>query len=112
MFHSGEKKQWDEALLQRVARHEAGHAFLCWHSGETPSYLTVVARADHGGYMRHGDREEKCLYTKDELLANIRTSLGGRAAELLYYGPKEGVSTGASGDLASATRTAQHIICS
>jgi hypothetical protein len=28
-FQSGEKKQWDVALLQRVARHEAGHAFLC-----------------------------------------------------------------------------------
>ena len=111
-FHSGEKKQWDVALLQRVARHEAGHAFLCWHSGETPSYLTVVARAGHGGYMRHGDNEDKNLYTKEELLANIRTSLGGRAAELLYYGPKDGVSTGASGDLASATRTAQHIVCS
>ena len=111
-FHSGEKKQWDLALLQRVARHEAGHAFLCWHSGETPSYLTVVARAGHGGYMRHGENEDKNLYTKDELLALIRTSLGGRAAELLYYGPKDGVSTGASGDLASATRTAQHIVCS
>ena len=62
--------------------------------------------------MMHGDMEGKCLFTKDELLANIRTSLGGRAAEIVYYGEKDGLSTGASGDLASATRTAQAIICS
>ena len=36
-FHSGEVKAWDVSQLERVARHEAGHAFLCWHSGETPS---------------------------------------------------------------------------
>ena len=111
-FTGGEKKVWDVSQLERVARHESGHALLCWLNGEKPSYLTVVARGDHGGYMMHGDLEGKCLYTKDELLANIRTSLGGRAAEVAYYGEKDGLSTGASGDLASATGTAQAIICS
>lgn len=110
-FHGGEKKNWDASQLERVARHEAGHAFLCWQSGETPSYVTVVARGDHGGYMQHDDNEGKALYTKDELLARIRTSLGGRASEIVYYGEKDGVSTGASGDLASATNLARSIIC-
>ena len=41
----------------------------------------------------------------------IRTSLGGRAAEIAYYGEKDGVSTGASGDLESATRVARAMIC-
>lgn len=31
-------------------------------------------------------QEGKVIYTKDELLACIRTSLGGRAAEIAYYG--------------------------
>lgn len=110
-FNSGEKKQWDKSQLERVARHEAGHAFLCWQSGETPSYVTIVARGNHGGYMQHDDNEGKAIYTKDELLAKIRTSLGGRAAEIVYYGEKDGNSTGAGGDLVSATNTAQHIIC-
>ncbi|MBQ8894747.1 MAG: AAA family ATPase [Clostridia bacterium] len=110
-FNSGEKKNWDISQLERVARHEAGHAFICWHSGETPSYLTVVARSNHGGYMQHGDNEGKAIYTKDELLARIRTSLGGRAAELVYYGEKDGVSTGPSGDLQSATHLAQQLLC-
>lgn len=110
-FTGGEVKKWDASQLERVARHEAGHAFLCWQGGETPSYLTVVARGDHGGYMLHGDNEGKMIFTKDELLARIRTSLGGRAAEIVYYGEKDGMSTGASGDLSSATRLARQIIC-
>ena len=110
-FNSGEVKKWDASQLERVARHEAGHALLCYLSGETPSYLTIVARGNHGGYMQHADQEGKAIYTKDELLSRIRISLGGRAAEIVYYGEKDGVSTGASGDLVSATNLAQQIVC-
>ncbi len=108
---SGEVKKWDASQLQRVARHEAGHALICYLGGETPSYLTVVARGNHGGYMQHADKEGKAIYTKDELLANIRTSLGGRAAEIVCYGERDGISTGASGDLASATSLAMQMVC-
>lgn len=111
-FNSGETKHWALDQLERVARHEAGHAFLCWQSGETPSYLTIVARGDHGGYMQHADGEGKAIYTKQELLARLRTSLGGRAAELVYYGEEDGLSSGASGDLRSATAIARSILCS
>jgi ATP-dependent Zn protease len=110
-FNNGETKKWDAAELECTARHEAGHAFLCWHGGETPSYLTVVARGKHGGYMQHANRESKGSYTREELLALIRTSLGGRAAELMYYGREKGVSTGASSDLAHATAIAKSILC-
>ncbi len=110
-FRGGEVKKWEESQLQRTARHEAGHAFLCWESGETPSYLTVVARGNHGGYMQHADREGKAIYTEAELRDRIRTALGGRAAEIVYYGKKDGISTGASGDLANATALAEQIVC-
>lgn len=111
-FNGGEKKKWDVSQLERVARHEAGHALLCWLSGETPSYLTIVARGNHGGYMQHAEKEGKAIYTKDELLAHIRTSLGGRAAEIVYYGERDGISTGAGADLVSATNVAHQIVCS
>lgn len=110
-FNSGEQKKWDPSQLERVARHEAGHALLCWLGGEKPSYLTVVARGNHGGYMQRAEQEGKAIYTRDELLARIRTSLGGRAAEIVYYGDKDGISTGASGDLQNATSLAQQIVC-
>ena len=111
-FNSGEKKEWDPAYLERTARHEAGHAFLCWHGGETPAYLTIVARGNHGGYMQHGDNENKGTYTKKDLINRIRVSLAGRAAEIVYYGPEDGITTGASSDLENATRVAQAMICS
>lgn len=110
-YLGGEEKKWSEQLLERVARHEAGHAFVCHDSGERPSYITIVARGNHGGYMQHESKEDKALYTKEELLARIRTALGGRAAELVYYGSEDGISTGASGDLESATRLAEALVC-
>ncbi|MDR3260960.1 MAG: AAA family ATPase [Tannerella sp.] len=107
----GEKKDWGDHFLERVARHESGHAYLCFLAGATPSYLTIVARGGHGGYMEHADDETSPLKTKEELLGRIRTSLGGRAAEIVYYGEKDGISSGASGDLQSATRIARAMLC-
>ena len=107
----GEEKKWDGDSLERTARHEAGHALLCWKSGENPTYLTVVARGDHGGYMQRGDREGKGNYSKEDLLASIRTSLAGRAAEMVYYGDAGGLTSGATGDLENATRVAKYMIC-
>jgi ATP-dependent Zn protease len=98
--------------MERVARHESGHALLCYMAGRTPSYLTIVARGSHGGYMEHDSAEDSPLQTKGELLGRLRTALGGRAAELVYYGEKEGLSTGAAGDLRSATQIARAMICS
>ena len=111
-FNGGESKKWNSDVLMRVARHEAGHAFICWRGGETPSYVTIVARADHGGYMRHDDAEDKPILTRAEVANLIRTSLGGRAAEIAYYGEEDGVSTGASSDLQSATYYALRMLCS
>ena len=110
-YTGGDAKKHSEAELLRTARHEAGHALLCYAGGEVPAYVTIVARGDHGGYMQHADREGKGVYTKEELLASIRTALGGRAAELVCYGNEGGLTTGASGDLAAATRTAERMIC-
>ena len=111
LMRYGAKKEWGYEYLERVARHESGHAFLCYLGGNTPSYLTIVARGDHGGYMEHSSKDMGPLSTREEMLARIRTSLGGRAAEIAYYGEEEGVSTGASGDLEQATRTAAAMLC-
>lgn len=109
----GEAKNWGAVCLERVARHEAGHAYMDWRTGNTPAYLTIVARGGHGGYMEHADAESSPpLKTRDQLLGDLRTALGGRAAEIVCYGEKNGLSTGASGDLESATRLARAMICS
>ncbi len=110
-FNSGAVKKWDESELLRTARHEAGHALICRTTGEDPTYLTIVARGSHGGYMQHESQENKGLYTRKDLLSRVRTALGGRAAEMVCYGEEDGLSSGASGDLQTATRIMRAIIC-
>jgi cell division protease FtsH len=110
--HEGEAKEWAPDLLERTARHEAGHTILYWLSGWWPLEVSIVARADRGGGMRRSEdefrRENK---TREERFADIRVSLAGRAAEMLFYGDEAGLSTGAWGDLESATRNAREMIC-
>ena len=108
----GGKKDWGYESLERVARHESGHALVSALAGNTPAYLTIEARGDHGGYMEHSEKERGPLLTRRQLIDRIRTSLGGRAAEIVYYGEEDGLSTGASGDLQQATRTAAAMLCS
>lgn len=111
-FNSGEKRVRSREAMLRTARHEAGHTVISWLAGEKPSYVTIVSRGNHGGYMQHADQEERLLYTRSELLTRIRTALGGRAAEIVCYGSENGVSTGASSDLRSATECARAMLCS
>ena len=109
-FNGGEVKHQDASQLERCARHEAGHALICILNGNTPAYVTVVARGSYGGYV-HTSNEDKGIYTKNELLQLIRACLGGRAAEIVFYGDEDGVSTGASGDLVKATEYARRLVC-
>ena len=103
---SGESKTRDEKSVLRTARHEAGHAAMSIICGEYPSYLTIVSRGSHGGYMMRNVDENKGSYTKNELLNSIKISLAGRAAERLYYGEEDGISTGPSEDLKNASAVA------
>ncbi len=109
----GEARPKSRKQLRRTACHEAGHTIIYWLSGWWPSYVTVVSRGDHGGYMAPAaeDAERRAGLTREEILWKIRVSLGGRAAELLRLGPEEGMSTGASQDLQTATNWARAMIC-
>jgi len=108
----GEAREWDPRFLESTARHEAGHTILYWLSDWWAPEVSIVARADRGGGMRRCEAEVKQeARTRQELLAEIRTSLGGRAAEMFYYGQETGLSTGAWGDLEQASDKARHMVC-
>jgi len=107
----GEAKEWSREFLQSTARHEAGHTVMYWLSGWWTPEVSIIARADRGGGMRRAEAETRReSLTRDDMLAAIRTTLGGRAAETLYYG-EAGLTTGASSDLESATQDARRMIC-
>ena len=100
----------DKKILERIARHEAGHTLLSCLGGHFPMQVTIVGRGGAGGYMEREIDEDRILYTKSELEQRICESMGGRAAEILYYGDTEGLSTGVSGDLSNATYWAQKMV--
>ena len=99
-----------EEELKRIARHEAGHAFICWQNQHTPAYLTVMGNKSFGGYMLQ--ENERCSYnlTRKQVYERIREALAGRAAEIVFYGRENGASSGAADDLKVATQLAEKMI--
>jgi cell division protease FtsH len=65
-----------------VAYHEAGHA-LCRHllGLDPPEILSIVPRGPALGFVGHSPQEDTYLKSREELLAELVTLLGGRAAE-------------------------------
>ena len=110
-YNYGQKKSWSEEYYRSVAIHETGHAFVSHLSGVEPVYITIESRSDFGGYMQQDSGENTANYTLDDLLARIRTSLAGRAAEYVFYGKAKANNTGASSDLKHASDMAFDILC-
>ena len=93
-----------------VAYHEVGHALVAAlekHS-QPVSKITIVPHTSGAlGYTMQLPEEEKYLQTTEELETELRTLLGGRAAEQLVFGVK---TTGAANDLQRATSLAKSMI--
>jgi len=109
----GNQQQGTKDDVLRTARHEAGHTLMYWKSGWWPTYVTIISRGNHGGYMAPdaNELENRGVRSQDSLLADIRVALAGRAAELLYYGEIGGLTSGVSSDLEYATGIARNMIC-
>ena len=93
-----------------VSYHEVGHALVAAlekHS-QPVSKITIVPHTSGAlGYTMQMPEEEKFLNTAEELKAELRTLVGGRAAEQVVFGVQ---TTGASNDLQRATALARNMI--
>ncbi len=93
-----------------VAYHEVGHALVAAlekHS-QPVSKITIVPHTSGAlGYTMHMPEEEKYLSTRDELLVELRTLVGGRAAEEVAFGVQ---TTGAANDIQRATDLARRMV--
>ena len=93
-----------------VAYHEIGHALVTTlqKNTEPVQKITIVPRTMGAlGYVMQVPEEEKYLMKKGELLAEITTFLGGRAAEEVMF---DDVTTGASNDIEKATSIARSMV--
>ena len=93
-----------------VSYHEVGHALVTAlekHS-QPVSKITIVPHTTGAlGYTMQMPEEEKFLNTRDELYTELRTLLGGRAAEQVVF---SAMTTGASNDIKRATALAKNMI--
>jgi len=94
-----------------VAYHEAGHAIVGAFSPgfDTVRKVSIIPRGDAGGVTFFQPKEDVDLYPKSYYFSQLRVCLGGRAAEEIVYG-KDEVTTGASGDYASAYQLAREMV--
>ena len=93
-----------------VAYHEVGHALIAAlekHS-QPVSKITIVPHTSGAlGYTMQMPEEEKFLSTADELRTELRTLVGGRAAEQVVFGIQ---TTGAANDIQRATSLARNMV--
>ena len=99
-----------DAEKRLVAYHEVGHALVAAleKKSQPVSKITIVPHTSGAlGYTMYLPEEEKFLSTKDELLADLRSGLGGRAAEEVVF---HTMTTGAANDIQKATSLAKHMV--
>ena len=93
-----------------VAYHEVGHALVAAlekHS-QPVSKITIVPHTSGAlGYTMQMPEEEKYLQTAQELMTELRTLVGGRAAEQVVFGVQ---TTGAANDIQRATDLAKKMV--
>ena len=95
---------------QLVAYHEVGHALVsALEKQDTPvSKITIVPHTEGSlGYTLYLPEEEKFLSTKEELLVELKSLLGGRAAENVVF---DTMTTGAANDIQRATALARNMV--
>jgi len=93
-----------------IAVHESGHA-ICHilGTGLYPTKLTAFsANSDSEGFIRVNIHPDKFI-SRSHLFGFIVSSLGGRAAELEFFG-EDNLSTGSQADLKSASNLAVEYI--
>ncbi|HKM06302.1 MAG TPA: ATP-dependent zinc metalloprotease FtsH [Sphaerochaeta sp.] len=100
----------NEKERERVAYHETGHALTAYltHGSEPVSKISIIPRGMSAlGYTLQYPTEDRFLLSQSELLGNIDTLLGGRAAEEVIFNE---ISTGAGNDISRASDLVRRMI--
>ena len=106
-----EKKshKMSEKAKKLTAYHEAGHAVSAYYleNVDPVRQISIIPRGMAGGYTLYRPTEDKSYTSKNEMLDNLVSLLGGRVAEEIIIGD---ISSGASNDIQRATEIARNMI--
>jgi len=99
-----------ERELRLTAYHEAGHTLISLFT-DSPHNLHKVTIMPRGnaylGATMYFPEDNKYTSTRQELLDDIATTMGGQIAEKITFGD---ITNGASGDIRQATSTARKMV--
>ncbi len=92
-----------------TAFHEGGHAILAHALPEADAVekITIIPRGIAGGYTLMNPPDDRHYMSESHFRANMVVSMGGKVAEELVFNE---MTTGASGDLKSATKIARDMV--
>ncbi|MBQ7485425.1 MAG: ATP-dependent zinc metalloprotease FtsH [Oscillospiraceae bacterium] len=98
-----------ERERQLTAYHEAGHAIVmrALPDHDPVHQITIVPRGQAGGMTISLPEEDRSYLSREYMLQQIASLLGGRAAEQMILGD---ISTGASNDIQRATALARKMV--
>jgi cell division protease FtsH len=98
-----------DADRERTAYHESGHALvgMLTPGADPVRKISIIPRGQALGVTLATPESDRYNYARDELLAKIKVSLGGRAAEKVVF---DDVTTGAESDIQNLTQTARGMV--
>lgn len=103
------KRMFDKKEREMTAYHEVGHALVTHFLSNTDPVhrISIVSRGRALGFTLIPPAQDKYQSTRTELLEEICTLLGGRAAEQLVYND---LTAGASSDIDRVTKIARAMV--
>jgi cell division protease FtsH len=98
-----------DAEKWQIAYHESGHAIVTYLLAPTKDVfkITITPRGHTGGVTWVPEKEEIFIENKQQLLTDIKISLGSYAAEKIKFGIN---TNGVYGDFSSAFRIAHQMV--
>lgn len=94
---------------QIIAYHEAGHAITARSLPEADHVhkISIIARGQAGGYTLILPDSDRTLVSRNKIMADMVSLMGGRAAEEIVFSD---ITSGASNDLERVTKLAREMV--
>src|SRR4051812_41736406 len=94
---------------RRTAYHESGHALvgMLTPGADPVRKISIIPRGQALGVTLSTPESDRYNYRREELLAQIKVALGGRAAEKVVF---DNVTTGAESDIQNLTQVARGMV--